>query len=72
MRCFGSPLITHYVNGACITVDGSMTAASPLNPGLFDEICTHSLPWWRCNRGQLGGYFWPLVDLSRFMTLTLI
>jgi len=26
---------SHYVNGACITVDGGMTAASPLNPGLF-------------------------------------
>lgn len=24
-----------YVSGACITVDGGMTAASPLNPGLF-------------------------------------
>lgn len=24
-----------YVNGECITVDGGMTAASPLNPGLF-------------------------------------
>lgn len=26
---------SQYVNGACITVDGGMTAASPLNPGLF-------------------------------------
>jgi meso-butanediol dehydrogenase/(S,S)-butanediol dehydrogenase/diacetyl reductase len=26
---------SHYVNGACITVDGGMTASSPLNPGLF-------------------------------------
>lgn len=24
-----------YVNGACLTVDGGMTAASPLRPGLF-------------------------------------
>ena len=24
-----------YVSGTCITVDGGMTAASPLNPGLF-------------------------------------
>lgn len=24
-----------YVTGACLTVDGGMTAASPLNPGLF-------------------------------------
>ena len=24
-----------YVSGACFTVDGGMTAASPLNPGLF-------------------------------------
>ena len=24
-----------YVNGTCLTVDGGMTAASPLNPGLF-------------------------------------
>lgn len=24
-----------YLNGECITVDGGMTAASPLNPGLF-------------------------------------
>ena len=24
-----------YVNGTCVTVDGGMTAASPLNPGLF-------------------------------------
>ena len=26
---------SQYVNGACITVDGGMAAASPLNPGLF-------------------------------------
>ena len=26
---------SRYVNGACITVEGGMTAASPLNPGLF-------------------------------------
>ena len=26
---------SQYVNGACITVDRGMTAASPLNPGLF-------------------------------------
>ena len=26
---------SHYVNGACINVDGGMTAASPFNPGLF-------------------------------------
>lgn len=24
-----------YLTGECITVDGGMTAASPLNPGLF-------------------------------------
>ena len=24
-----------YVSGECFTVDGGMTAASPLNPGLF-------------------------------------
>jgi len=24
-----------YVSGACMTVDGGMTSASPLNPGLF-------------------------------------
>ena len=26
---------SNYVSGACFTVDGGMTAASPLNPGLF-------------------------------------
>lgn len=26
---------SHYISGECITVDGGMTAASPLQPGLF-------------------------------------
>ena len=26
---------SHYISGECITIDGGMTAASPLQPGLF-------------------------------------
>jgi meso-butanediol dehydrogenase/(S,S)-butanediol dehydrogenase/diacetyl reductase len=26
---------SHYLSGECITVDGGLTAASPLRPGLF-------------------------------------
>ena len=67
--CFGRLLINELCHGACITVDGGMTAASPLNPDCFDEICTYSLP----GGGVIGPvgrpYFWPR-SICRFMTLT--